>query len=120
MRKFLAFALFIAVLLGVSGCKPRLEVFTAKLVSDQYVLSWNSNVYHGYGFVDDDNELISDKFASVDTGSKNSSSIYLVKGYAPEQWVIYYDTPLMGSYVLYKADSVTEIPTEFEGVAFAN
>lgn len=120
MRKFLAFALAIAVLLGVSSCKPNLEVFTAKLVSGQYVLSWNDNVYHGYGFVDDNSELIGDKFASVDTGSENSSYIYLAKGYKPDQWVIFCNTPFMGAYVLYKADGVTEIPPEFEGLSFGN
>lgn len=118
MRKILAFALVIAALLGVSGCQPRGEVFKAELVSDRYVLSWNDNVYHGYGFIDDNSNLIGEKFATVDSGGKNAMSIYLVNGYEPEQWVIFSESTLMGSHVLYKEDDVADTPAEFEGLSF--
>ncbi len=118
MRKILASALVIAVLLGVSSCHPKREVFKAELVSDRYVLSWNDKVYYGYGFVDDNSNLIGEKFAAVDSGGKNAMSIYLVNGYEPEQWAIFSESTLMGSHVLYKEDDVTDIPAEFESLSF--
>lgn len=94
------------------------QVFKAELASDRYVLSWNDKVYRSYGFLNDNSGLIGEKFASVDTGYKNSCSIYLVNGYEPEQWIIFSESSFMGTYTLYKEDSVTETPSEFAGLSF--
>jgi hypothetical protein len=92
-----------------------LEVFQAKYDGDgSKILSWNGNVYRVYGGVENNSKLIGDKFASVDSGNKNSEAVYAVNGYPTDQWVIHLTSRMMGAYSLYKEENVTDIPEELE------
>ena len=45
-------------------------------------------------------------------GGDEIHKVYHVKGYSSDEWVIEYYDVIMSTYNLYKADSVTEIPSE--------
>ncbi|MDR2646874.1 MAG: hypothetical protein LBB67_01945 [Oscillospiraceae bacterium] len=79
------------------------------------VYTWDGKTYRKYVSLGTQSDLAGKKFAKVDTGSRGSTAtIFEVKGYPVEEWVIYRSAPTMGADALYKEDGVTDIPAEFE------
>jgi hypothetical protein len=73
---------------------------------------WNDITYTAWATADE--ALASEQFA-VATDKDNESvtrKVYEVKGHSREEWILEFDT---GGYLLYKAESVMEIPAEFLG-----
>ena len=95
---------------------PYGEVFTAERIDERFVLTWKDKIYTAYVFVSDDNSpLFGARFGQIKNTEYPQNApdrIYLVVGQPPEKWVISRSMSLMGFHVVYKEDSVTEIPPE--------
>ena len=73
-------------------------------------IKWGDTVYTFWGAADTD--LIDTQIGII--GGDKRDKVYSLKGYAPEEWIIQHLDIIMSTYDIYKADSVTDIPEEFE------
>ena len=78
-------------------------------VFESGTLQWNEYTYTEYGNINHDS-MLGKPFGHVDRGIR----VFLCEGQPPEEWLFVQHGRLMGYIVLYKENSVTEIPDGFE------
>ena len=120
MKKILIAVLIIVLFLGFVFWKFDVGFFIGKPKLQEMsftadggaTLIWQDRNYKPYGIPD--SVLIGDAFGKVK--NEKYMRVYLCWDQDPEEWLILVYSTVMSEYMLYKEESVTEIPDGFEAL----
>ena len=115
LKRICSLLALLAVLLSAASCGQ-----PATLENMEYVkhedgsygsqIKWGDTVYTFWGAAD--TEFIDKQIGIID--NDKDEKVYSVKGYSTDEWLINHLDVIMSTYELYKAESVTDIPQDFE------
>ena len=114
MKKQMRYGLFLMVLTFLFTACGYAKYENLHTSEDKNVVAivWGETVYEFYGFVGNDG--LTDKQIGIIDDDKNHK-VYRVKGYSDADWLLTELAVFMeqGTYSLYKAQHVKEIPADF-------
>jgi hypothetical protein len=111
MRKLPLLLAVILLCCFLSSCVPEKKYESLKELDNGACLQWGSRTYSFYCAVPKDS-LIGKQIAVI--GDDKKHKVFEVNGYPKDQWIIEYYDVMMSVYALYKADDVTDVPSELQ------
>ncbi len=110
MKRLSLFLVFIALMTLFTSCTTN-EYDSFQELNNGSSLQRGSITYSFYSALPRDS-LRGKQIGIVDGDKKHK--VYEVKGFSSNEWVIEYYDVIMSVYSVYKADTVTEIPSELQ------
>jgi hypothetical protein len=105
------------LVLGCGKQKDRNNYVHFKIVVDEEkseaTRQYDGLVFRGFGILTSF-ELKGEQFGIVDGVGNEALQIFEVKGQSREKWIIEHDDILMGTWQIFKEESVVDIPEELK------
>jgi len=111
MKKIVSLIVITLLFSFIASCASEKSYESIMEIDNGSRLKWGNRTYTFYSAVPKDS-LIGKQIAIIDGDKKHK--VFEVKGYSKEDWIIEHYDVIMSVYSLYKADNVTDIPTELQ------